>query len=215
MEEVIVYGTRGGPYDLTFLNDWYYNEANGQTIWDRDLDWADEEERARDCNELLIRKPSQCTTDPGTLSNYVNSFEGWPQGYTGIFPHTKILRYRNLFQNALLAAAANFRLNQDSNTATAIFFDAASYECVEGDGQSIPAPTIWPISNSVYCLVVADRLARTLYPDFSLPSNYTINLAIFSFPLSELGPWGSKFYEGITGYLRCRAWYNEWNSLQC
>jgi hypothetical protein len=208
MEETITYGTVVYLYDFS---SWTYEWTWGEDIFDRDLayeDWYEEQqEHDEDCNDLLIIKPAQCTTDPGPASNYVDSFfPGWNSS-------EEALAYQNLFNPGLLAAANHFIANQDSFAATTVFFNEIADSCLNGGGADIDAPTIWPVSNKIYCLYVAGKLAEGMDTNFNVPSDFGFSY-IISFPLN-LGPWGNTFYEGLATYIQCRAWYNSWNAFQC
>jgi len=213
MEETITYGSR--IYYAAF-SAWTYDWAFGEDTFDRDLEYEDwleaQNDHAEDCNDLLMIKPAECTTDPGPVSNYVDSFI--PMGWAlmdGVFA------YQALFRPGLLVAAQSYiDSNQDSRTATAVFFNEIKEACLNGGGADIDAPTIWPVSNEIYCLGVAGRLADGMNTDFSVPTGsagFSLYFSI-SFDL-EFGPWGNKFFKGLNERTQCRAWYNSWNAYEC
>jgi hypothetical protein len=84
---------------------------------------------------------------------------------------------------------------------------------LHGEGKDINADTAYPVSNSIYCLGVAGRIANRMDTDFSVPDDIGFSFYI-SFPLN-FGPWGNKFYQELTASIQCGTWYNIWNAEQC
>jgi len=216
MEETITYGSRNG-------NSLSYDSWNGG--WQNDYDRSYEPEEYYDnendnllaCNDLQMKKPANCTSDPGPLSNYLSTAQMLMGAQLlrdgGILNY---LAYRDLFVTALSGAIANYLLYQDAAVATQVFLDTAADSCINGGGANINAPTIWPVTNEVYCLRVAGELSAGLAPNYSWYTQIggTVNLGILSIDMS-LGPWGNELFKGLEKFMSCKAWYSSYNSLGC
>lgn len=218
MEETITYGSQ------TYYDSYYYGTWNDN--WGNDYDRSYEPDEHYDddsvlaCNDLLMNKPTGCTTDPGSISNYVKSSENLINEELLLNGGTSTwFAYQGLFLPALLAAAESFLQNPDSYIATQAFLDTAVDICVNGAGADISAPTIWPVTNEVACVGVAGELADGMNPSYSWYDVGDIGvgfgtLLTFSFDLN-FNPWGNKFFEGLTNFTQCKAWYSSYNWLQC
>jgi len=215
MEETITYGTRINYYYS------YYDPWGGNWAGDYDRSYEPDEYYDNDnvlaCNDLQTKKPEDCTSDPGPVSNYLNAAEmlmGGELFLNGGLPN--YLAYRTLFVLALSGAIESYFLYQDAYSATQVFLDAAADSCINGGGADIDAPTMWPVSNEVYCLRVAGELSEGLVPNYSWYTRIggAVNLGILSIDLS-LSPWGNELFGGLDRFMSCRAWYNSYNLLGC
>jgi len=216
MEETITYGSRNN-----YSNSYDYWNGGWQNDYDRSYEpeeyYDDDIDNLLACNDLQMKKPANCTSDPGPLSNYLSTAQMLMGGQllrNGGIPN--YLAYRQLFMPALSNALENYMLNQDAVAATQAFLDTAADSCINGGGAYISAPTIWPVTNEVYCLRVAGALAEGLVPNYAWYTQIggTVNFGILSIDLS-LGPWGNELFSGLEKYMSCKAWYSSYNSLGC
>ena len=183
-------------------------------MFDRDLDQQDREEQARECATLLATKLAACTTPPGSVNDYVTSFVG--STYNRVVYGFPPSGHMDFFNSSFTSAAYHFVSNQDSVSATTVFFESARDQCLHGGGADIDQPTPYPISNEIYCLWAAGRLAGGMNTSL----NSTLDGLGLGWIISTdfgtlLGPWGNSFYTGLTNLTACRAWYSMWNANQC
>jgi len=184
--------------------------------FNQDVDYSDrkEDRKAQEkyCDYLLIRKPGQCTTSPGTIravvmSDYINSrYPLW--SWTA-----SVAPYRGLFKVSFVMAAVDFGAHQDSIAATNVFYNSAADSCLNGGGQDIEAPIHISVSNSMYCLAIAGGIAEGMNTNFNVPEDIALSYTI-SFP-TGFGPMGNNFYEGMGKVLQCSSWYRNWEKKQC
>ncbi len=150
MEETVTYGTQ--IYYANYYDNWY---GGWESDYDRSFepdDYYDDDSLLK-CNELQMDKPADCTSDPGPIGNYLAEAALMMNGtlfMRGGLPN--YFAYSDLFLPALSDAIESYFQDPDAIIATQVFLEAAADSCINGGGADIDAPTIWPVSNEVYCL---------------------------------------------------------------